>query len=209
MLAPLVEVSIAALIFLVLYSWQRYKGREERTKVSQNDIAPLLQFDWRQEPPLDVHKQPFLNAKKFSLTMGIRRCDANAFMLIDRNYESRMQARQSIMLAHPEDTLACHESATDSCHEALSVIADFLLRRYPTIFVEEEKGTITNRVTTQRIDKTVSGIEALQAISKLSEDDVLILKYDKDQQSYVLRAATSAFPNGFSFVSKVGKTLSS
>lgn len=172
-------------------------------------LEPLRNFDWTAETPLAVYKEPYLRSKKYVLTMGLQKCDYDHSMLIDSNYQSRMLERKRILREHEKDTLACLSGAEESCAEALRLISSCLVQRYPSIFEASSKGCVLNKVTKDVVDTNLRGLAALKAISQLSEEDVLVLQYSPTEQSYVLRAATSAFPNGFSFIEKMGKKLSS
>lgn len=207
---------LLALIAVLWYTIWRHEKVACHFK-GMADISPLYDFDCKNEKPLRVYYEPFLRSKKFALSMGLRKCTLNDFMVFDHNYPDRMKARRQIEAEHPEDTLKCLPIAEYAAAEALELIVQTLTKRYPTMFKRAQSSTnekeefVQNIVSgdTVLVGPRVVGVAALASISRLSEDDVVILQYNEEAKSYVATAAASTFPNGFSFTSKIGLTLSS
>jgi hypothetical protein len=175
-------------------------------------------FDIEKEEPAPWYRQGYIQDKVYAITMAIQNLAFNDWILIDKNYPSRMELKKGIIADVGNQVIECFPPGFDSCVEFLELLVQYLPRRYPTIFTVSSDGTsVTNHVTGETLDLRPSNFNTTDATShnhplylcsRLTEDDISILIYDPAEDEYRLQAALFGFPAGFFAAKKMGLSLS-
>jgi dimethylamine monooxygenase subunit A len=142
---------------------------------------------------------------------ALQKTTLDEWVEIDKNYLSRYQYKQKLFAEHREETLQYLHVADEAAFEALYYLADFLPRRYPSMFTKTEDGII-NLVTgdnwnLRRQSKTWDSYHPLQVMSLLSTEDWFILQTDPDGQTTRLNAGANCFPAGWRLRDRIGHSL--
>lgn len=132
------------------------------------------------------------------VTMGIQRTSLDNWVEIDREYLSRYRYKRTIFHEHRSLAVCSEPGSGDACFEALSALADFLPRRYPTMFRATDVG-LENRVTGDEWDlrrdgETWKDHHPLQVMGLLTTEDWFVLQTDADGETTRLTAGAVCFP---------------
>lgn len=131
-------------------------------------------------------------------TPGLRKTEIDDWVEIDNQYLSRYKYKRKLFTERPEDTIQCLPGSENASFEALDYLADFLPRRYPSMFEKTAKG-INNLVTGDKWDlrresKTWDSYHPLQVMGYLSTEDWFIMQTDDDGETTRLKAGANCFP---------------
>jgi hypothetical protein len=144
-------------------------------------------------------------------TIGLQKTTLADWVEIDKSYFSRYQYKRKIYADNPEDTIQHLPCSEEASYEALYCLADFLPRRYPSMFTKTENG-IRNLVTgdewdLRRASKTWDSYHPLQVMGLLSTEDWFILQTDSDGETTRLNAGANCFPAGWRLRERLGHSL--
>lgn len=232
------------LAFVLWRSNQRAnKAREEREKVKSEkskseksrdghathvtdaqwpDIAPV-------DPSFDINStsprpyRPF-KAGKYHLTMGLQKCEASDWILLENTYKRRTAYRRKQLKEHPEIACLVQEGpeVDAAVHEYYEYMWYYLTSKYPMYFVKsvidgnewcentlwEEKFPMSAQKCLD-LGLAKSTRDLAMICSSTHEEDFLLMTLDEthDPPMYRMRAVSSCFPAGFNPADKLGLTL--
>jgi dimethylamine monooxygenase subunit A len=159
------------------------------------------------------------------MVLGIKRTYLKDWCEIDETYRARYDYKTQLYRDHPEDTICCASGSDEPCYEALYALAEYLPRRYPSMFLKTAEG-IQNLVTGDDWDlrrgaDTWSTYHPLQVMGLLSTEDWFVLQKtgtDVDAtvpsssaklgNTYRLTAGANCFPAGWRLRERIGHTIS-
>ena len=123
---------------------------------------------------------------------------------MDHNYLSRYKYKCELFAKHPTDTIRHLPGSEEPSFEALYYLADYLPRRYPSMFQKTNIG-IKNLVTgddwdLRRDSVTWQSHHPLQVMGLLSTEDWFIMQTDTDGQTTRLKAGAVCFPGRSSLI---------
>lgn len=126
---------------------------------------------------------------------------AEGWVELDNTYLSKLNYKRELFSQQRVETVASLPGSEDASFEALEMLADFLPRRYPSMFAKAPQG-IKNLVTgedwnLQRSSKvwTDKKMHPLEVMSLLTTDDwVVMQKSPEGGDEYHLRAGAVCFP---------------
>lgn len=222
------------------------KAREEREKIKQK--SPTVEK--RQDSPVTAHDpdpdapwskiervaddfdientaprpyRPF-KAGKYHLTMGLQKCEASDWILLENTYKRRTAYRRKQLKEHPE--IAClvqdGPEVDAAVHEYYEYMWYYLTEKYPRYFpkstkdgVEWAHNTLWDEKFPMSAQKTLDlGLakctrDLAMICSSTHEEDFLLMTYDEthDPPMYRMRVVSSCFPAGFNPADKLGLTL--
>jgi hypothetical protein len=167
-------------------------------------------FNWEKTEPRAY--RPFNNAP-YHLTMGLKKCDYNDFLLVENTYKDVTKIRGEIVENNRDSTVLSHPMADDAIREVYDWFIDYMVQKYPQYFVRDENNPVVhnniNNVTIPRYSTAfgddIGGM--IRTLSKNVEEDFLILIFDEDSDQYYLRAGSFAFPSGFNPAMKLNLPL--
>ncbi|KAF7539702.1 hypothetical protein G7054_g1951 [Neopestalotiopsis clavispora] len=143
--------------------------------------------------------------------MGLQKTQLNDWVEIDKEYLSRYQYKRELFAKHHAETIQYKPGSFEPSFEALGYLADFLPRRYPTMFRRTVVG-IDNLVTGDSWDlryesKIWETHHPLQIMGLLSTEDWFVLQTDPDQQTTRLTAGANCFPAGWKLQERIGMSM--
>ena len=115
----------------------------------------------------------------------------------DNQYLDRYRYKKKLFTEHPHDTLQFRPGSDGPSFEALYLLVEHLVRRYPAMFVIAPGG-IRNVVADETWDlRRESNLwktyHPLQVMGLLTTEDWFIMQTDDDQQTR-LKAGANCFP---------------
>ena len=133
--------------------------------------------------------------------IGLKQTKIADWVQIDKTYLSRYQYKLELFEKHPTKTIQHLPGSEEPSFEALYLLADFLPRRYPSMFIRTPEG-INNLVTgdtwdLRRESETWRSYHPLQVMGLLSTEDWFIMQTDDDQTTTRLKAGANCFPGQF------------
>ncbi|OCH90583.1 hypothetical protein OBBRIDRAFT_793135 [Obba rivulosa] len=185
------------------------------------DPDPLLDFDLSTARTRDyVYVNRTLRYPYFQ-TMSHRPMHINDWIEIDKDFVAYLDQKKRVIEEHAPDVLLSLPENDDACTELLQMLADYLPRRYPTLFARlpptasptsgTDKpfgGGILNKATGEQFDVTsVCGTDALRIVSRLVQDDFLMGRERDDGKIYLVGGLV-AFPGFYLLSEKLGQPLS-
>jgi dimethylamine monooxygenase subunit A len=157
---------------------------------------------------------------------GTKRTCLNDWCDVDETYRARHDYKRQLYRDHREDTVCYAPGSDEPCFEALYALAEYLPRRYPSMFLATAHG-IRNLVTgddwdLRRDSATWVDHHPLQVMGLLSTEDWFILQkkanLDLDPSppptaeelgnTYRLTAGANCFPAGWRLRERIGHTIS-
>lgn len=128
---------------------------------------------------------------------------------MDRNYHDRVLKRRQLVTQHPATVVGAIPSGAAAVDELYAyLMADYLPRRFPTIFTLDERDgqTIRNAVTGAAFPTRASSPEdALKALAETVDDDMFLLHQTPEGHRSV--AYVCCYPSGFDPAEKLDKLL--
>lgn len=197
---------IAISTLTALFIWQKTKSRPKNLQGSfEIAVTPLEKFNWLTAEPRQY--RPI--RPKYHMTMGISRLSFDDWLLIDKNYLSRITERKRILASLQfSRCVFANGCGASAVQELYSLVISHITRRYPKMFLVKD-GCLYNDATkhTFPVDASQASIELLRQLTVTLEEDFLLLLKHQPKQEYCLEAATMCFPSHFSPVSKLGRPL--
>lgn len=188
-------------------NWGQYES------VVPDEITPVPDsFDWSTEEPRKL--RPF-KPGPYHMTMAIKRCSANDWLLIENSYKRITKLRSDTVANHKDHTVIANPMAKDGCYDTYNKVIDYLCRKYPRYFVRstiEGKDQVHNTINDCYIPASADAFgddldSLLLTLARNIEEDILILKFDEETKKYFLRAGCFVFPSGFDPAQKINKQL--
>ncbi|KAH7024765.1 uncharacterized protein B0I36DRAFT_366680 [Microdochium trichocladiopsis] len=212
-----------------LYPWfawpNSWTGQRPSVKPTASNTQPAQDPDWdtldfsKTEPIAanydwsGVEEKPYRpwHDGPYRVTMGIQKTQLDDWVEIDKQYLERYKYKRDLYAKHPDDTICFRPDSHEAAFEALAYLADFLPRRYPSMFVKTANG-ISNLVTgddwdLRRDADTWKSHHPLQVMGLLSTEDWFIMQTDEDQETMRLVAGANCFPAGWRLRQRIGLSL--
>ncbi|KAL4879322.1 hypothetical protein BJY04DRAFT_220177 [Aspergillus karnatakaensis] len=182
----------------------------EPSSIDVSGIKPLKpDFDWRHQEPTPW--RPWNNGP-YHITMGLKPANVENWIEIDNTYLDKYNLKRKLFHQHRSEVLQVLPGCDDGLFEALDLLKETLIRRYPTMFTLANKHTITNLVTGDIWDlsrgaETWKTHHPLEVMSLLRTEDFFLLYSDPETGTTTLKAAGVCFPAGWKIEERIGKTL--
>ncbi|KAL2421124.1 hypothetical protein ABEF91_008340 [Exophiala dermatitidis] len=175
--------------------------------VDFSTLKPIPDFDWRKQAPTPY--RPWNNGP-YHVTMGVKKTSLDDWVEIDNQYLDRYRYKRILFAEHPEETLAARPGSEEASFEALELLVDHLVHRYPSMF-EKVPGGIRNLVVNETWDlrrdsDTWKSYHPLQVMGLLTTEDWFILQNEEDGQTR-LKAGANCFPAGWKLRERMGLSL--
>ncbi|CDO77519.1 hypothetical protein BN946_scf184912.g18 [Trametes cinnabarina] len=141
-------------------------------------------------------------------TMAHQPMYINHWIEIDRDYKWYLDEKARVIREQGKVVVDSLPENDEACKELLEIMADYLPKRYPTLFRREADDSITNVVTGDRFDglSTSKGADALLIISRLVQDDFLMARERPDGKVYLV-GGLIAFPGTYLLSETINKPL--
>ncbi|KAB2581156.1 hypothetical protein DBV05_g367 [Lasiodiplodia theobromae] len=160
----------------------------------------------------------------YTPTMALRTCPFDDWLRVDTNYPARMTHKRNVLDAYGwkqvGGAMACRPEAEAAVRELLGYLGEYLLRRFPGVWVSGDDGDgggrwLRSLVTGERFElvEPWGGLHPLEVVARVTEEDLAVLVPGKggggedEEAEYVLKAAVSAFPAGFDIQEKMDQPL--
>ncbi|KAL2680358.1 hypothetical protein Neosp_007955 [[Neocosmospora] mangrovei] len=180
-----------------------YRG-SEKPCFGAELVKPLDDFDWTAQQPQKF--RPFKSI--YHITMAIKSDTASELITIDRDYLDRIQLRKSLIQTQGQMVHGCVPTGVDAVNELYTHLAQYLPKRYPTMFkLSVDSSQLQNLVTGDAHSTTppVDHGSALRIMGTTVEEDLFILKPTPEGHQCV--AFMCCFPSGWNPASKLGKHM--
>lgn len=196
----------------------------KQSPTAEFSIKPVSDdFDWETEKPLKSY--PFKDSE-YKLTMGIKRIDAQDWLLIENTYLDRINEKTKIVTnSHPDypadkdlrkSTIFSSPEGIPAIREFYDIVVQYMCEKYPKYFLK--KGDeIWNKITGESIPASSAGVDdpelLLNALTRTIEEDFIILLPDPSKHSepygteYYFKAGVFAFAAGFDPLEKFNQPL--
>lgn len=167
-------------------------------------------FDWEATEPRAY--RPFKNGP-YHLTMGLKKCEYNDFLLIENTYKDITKIRAEVVEQHQDNTVLSHLMADDAVREVYDWFIDYMVQKYPKYFIkDDEKQLVHNSINNVTIPASSGAFgddigEMIRTLSRNIEEDFLILIFDDETDQYYLRAGSFLFASGFNPAAKLNLPL--
>ncbi|KAI0758500.1 hypothetical protein BD413DRAFT_654543 [Trametes elegans] len=141
-------------------------------------------------------------------TMAHQPMHINHWIEIDKEYRWYLDEKARVIKGQGKVVVDSLPENDEACGELLELLADYLPKRYPTLFKREACDSITNLVTGERFDAVGArkGVDALLVVSRLVQDDFLMGRERLDGQIYLV-GGLIAFPGTYLLSQTINKPL--
>lgn len=191
---------VLCFLFTILQRWSRnpnIKPVHDPDNLNQPlpDPDPLRDFDLvtaRTRNHVYVNKP--LRYPYFQ-TMAHQPMQINDWIEIDSDYEWYLAEKANVIAQQGKRVVDSLPENDAACQELLEILADWLPKRYPTLFQSLGADGIWNKVTGEKWTRLGSkqGVDALMVISRLVQDDFLMAREREDGRVYFVGGLV-AFP---------------
>ncbi|KAG9945500.1 hypothetical protein KCU85_g7216, partial [Aureobasidium melanogenum] len=207
---------IFALIVVVLLILRfRSRPKEQRGQIKDNEPTTInlsgvqpcaADFDWRTSEPIAY--RPWHNGP-YHVTMGIKRTAVQDWIEIDNTYLDKIALKRELFEKQRDVVTQVLPGCEEAAFEGLYLLAEYLPRRYPTMFKWTEKKTIENLATKETWDLTRSArtwnhYHPLEVMALLAPEDFVILQTDPATGVSSLKAGATA---GWRMQDRIGHSL--
>lgn len=135
-----------------------------------------------------------------TLPTGLKKTRLDDWVEIDDQYLDRYRYKRKLFAEHPNDTVQTLPGSEEASFEALELLVQHLVQRYPSMFVEVPGGIrnlVANETWDLRKDSDVwKTYHPLQVMGLLTSEDWFIMQTDEDEQTR-LKAGANCFPGMF------------
>ncbi|KAG9600590.1 hypothetical protein KCU77_g2089, partial [Aureobasidium melanogenum] len=179
----------------------------EPTTTDLSGVQPYAaDFDWRRNVPIAYrpwHDGPY------HVTMGIKRTAIQDWIEIDNTYLEKIALKRELFEKQRDVVTQVLPGCEEAAFESLYLLAEYLPRRYPTMFKWTEKRTIENLVTKEKWDLTRDAptwhrYHPLEVMALLAPEDFVIMQTDPATGVSSLRAGAIA---GWRMQDRIGHSL--
>lgn len=153
------------------------------------------EFEWDKDPRFFIFNEYLPNR----INLHTKRLDLKNWIILDEPYCDQMELRADILSRHREEVFYTKITpATEMCKwELFELLVKHLSGRYPDKF-ELHSGYIRNKVLRQNVsilrNDEICDEDPLIRISRLTQEDWLILEWDDSSGKYLLTAGLFCFP---------------
>lgn len=131
--------------------------------------------------------------------VGLKTTNVENWIEIDETYLVKYQLKRKVYQEHWDEAVAVLPGCGEGAFEALELLKETLVRRYPTMFKLLEPHIIHNLVTGDVWDlssdaSTWEKHHPLEIMGLLATDDFFLLFNDAETGETTLRAAATCFP---------------
>ncbi|KAI8978285.1 hypothetical protein BD414DRAFT_580100 [Trametes punicea] len=172
------------------------------------DPEPLTDFDLE-----TATARNFLYANKtmrypYYQTMAHQPMHVNHWIEIDKEYKWYLNEKARVIREQGKVVIDSLPENDEACAELLELLADYLPKRYPTLFKREGADSVTNLVTGERFDAVSEkkGTDALLVVSRLVQDDFLMARERPDGKIYLV-GGLIAFPGSYLLSETINRPL--
>ncbi|CCM03919.1 uncharacterized protein FIBRA_06070 [Fibroporia radiculosa] len=187
------------------------------------DPDPLVGFDLKSASVRDyVYVNKTLRYPYFQ-TMSHQPMHINDWIEIDNEYVWYLDEKARVIREQGKVVIDSLPENDDACTELLETLADYLPKRFPTLFqsipVDPAKTPmkpsgygksvgIVNKVTGERFENVqeLKGTDALLVVSRLVQDDFLMARERDDGKSYLV-GGLIVFPGSYLLSEKINQPL--
>ncbi|KAJ2989663.1 hypothetical protein NUW54_g8709 [Trametes sanguinea] len=178
------------------------------------DPDPLTDFDLRKATARNYMYANKTMRYPYHQTMAHQPMHVNHWIEIDRDYrwyldeKARVVREQGSSFSRRKVVVDSLPENDEACGELLETLADYLPKRYPTLFKRDMADSITNVVTGDRFNaiSTTKGTDALLVISRLVQDDFLMARERPNGKVYLV-GGLIAFPGTYLLSDTINKPL--
>jgi hypothetical protein len=129
----------------------------------------------------------------------LKQTEIENWIEIDKTYQQKYQLKKKLYRENRDEVLQVLPGCDDASFEALDLLKDVLVRRYPSMFRLRDQDTIENLVTgdvwdLKRDASTWEKHHPLEIMGLLASDDFFILQTDQETGVSRLRAGGACFP---------------
>lgn len=133
------------------------------------------------------------------LAVGLKQASVEDWIELDDTYLAKYKMKKNLYQNHRQEVLAALPGCEDGLFEALNLLKDTLIRRYPTMFRLQTRHIIENLVTgdvwdLHRDASTWETHHPLEVMGLLSTEDFFLLQNEKETGESRLKAAAVCFP---------------
>lgn len=133
---------------------------------------------------------------------GLKNLDLRNWIELDETYLIKYHLKKHLFLEHRKEVLQVLPGCEEGLFEALALLVDFLIKRYPMMFSLVDEHTIENLVTGDIWDidpnaATWEKYHPLEVMGLLATDDFFILQTDPYTSITTLRAGGVCFPGQY------------
>ncbi|EED81637.1 predicted protein [Postia placenta Mad-698-R] len=147
-------------------------------------------------------------------TMAHQPMHINDWIEIDREYKWYLDEKARVIREQGKVVIDSLPENDAACTELLETLADYLPKRFPTMFdaIFDNPSIpaigIVNKVTGESFPdvRTLSGVDALLAVSRLVQDDFLMGRERPDGKIYLV-GGLIVFPGSYLLSEKIGQPL--
>ncbi|KAI0629415.1 hypothetical protein C8Q77DRAFT_286594 [Trametes polyzona] len=141
-------------------------------------------------------------------TMAHQPMHPNHWIEIDKEYKWYIDEKARVIGEQGKKVIDSLPENDEACGELLELLADYLPKRYPTLFRRDSPDSITNLVTGERFDavNAMKGVDALLVISRLVQDDFLMGRERPDGKIYLV-GGLIVFPGTYLLSETINKHL--
>ncbi|KAI0753138.1 hypothetical protein C8Q80DRAFT_1097643 [Daedaleopsis nitida] len=173
------------------------------------DPDPLADFDLASATTRDYLYVNKTVRHPYHQTMAHRPMNINHWIEIDKDYEWYLDEKARVVQEQGRHVLDSLPENDEACGELLTELADYLPKRFPTLFRRDgHDDSITNVVKNERHSglNKVKGVEALRIVSRLVQDDFLMGREREDGEIYLVGGLV-AFPGAYLLSETINKPL--
>ncbi|OJT10571.1 hypothetical protein TRAPUB_12907 [Trametes pubescens] len=179
------------------------------------DPDPLLEFDLETATARNfvyanktMRKPMSTDDRLMAQTMAHQPMHINHWIEIDKEYKWYIDEKARVIAEQGKKVVDSLPENDEACGELLELLADYLPKRYPTLFKREHSDSITNLVTEEHFDAVsqTKGTKALLVISRLVQDDFLMARERADGKVYLV-GGLIGFPGTYLLSDTIDKHL--
>lgn len=140
-------------------------------------------------------------------TIGLKPLDLNDWIDVDDHLRTYLDEKDRLATRSPHDVFAALPGSEAAQAEVLSLLAEHLPRRYPSIY-QHFGSHIDINSAFRRVRLDDPFLPALLTASSLVQEDLVILqKAKKNESDWRLTAAALSFPSSWRLRDKIGKPM--
>lgn len=194
-------------------SWQQWRKQAcfgIRFSKSPSTVSPSSQKETLLKDTKPYVFPPLRPRASLRTSMGLKRLEASNWLTIDKNYHPEHEVRNNTLSSNKAQVIQCLPGSEEACHEALSVVVDFLTARFPQHFTTSntsEGSRIFNKLTNETFLIGQACPNPLEVAARLAMEDFTVLMKDPDTGTYTLRASATLFPAGWKLQERIGVSI--
>ncbi|KAL2670022.1 hypothetical protein Neosp_014901 [[Neocosmospora] mangrovei] len=144
--------------------------------------------------------------------MGLKQTDVENWIELDETYLEKYHLKKRLYRENRDEVLAYLPGCDDGLFEALELVKNTLIRRYPTMFRLQGPHILENLVTGDVWDLRPEAVtwkthHPLEVMGLLATEDFFLLYNDPKTGQTKLRAGGVCFPAGFKIEERMGLSL--